>query len=257
MRKYTQRFYATMDWFSVEEQPKSLKQLPASFQKAKTLWEKDKVGNAKQIIDLLQPFLGSLFLIDALSNWKTLFVSEGGWHAPEVLAESVRLISVDFAEAPIPRCKAEAYFLVNVKVDPHGFDFERWQDTHSRFYDAVSFFWHLKEENLRDVDFVFGDHSGVECIVVSELDLTPNIELLDRSEHRALHIYCPLGSPREGFIKFMDGWRDEVSNLSLVESSKSEQLELFVSAHQHQELRESLRRAISNGFLSDEITIRN
>jgi hypothetical protein len=73
VKKFEAKFYATMNWFEVTEQPLSLEDLPSEFAKAKVLWESNKSTNNKKIILLLEPYLKAALVLDNVTNWETLF----------------------------------------------------------------------------------------------------------------------------------------------------------------------------------------
>ena len=255
MIRYPQRFYIAIDWCSVEEQPKTSSRLPTDFKNAQALWRLDQDRNADQVAALLQPYLGALFLVRELANWQSLFASYGSGKIQEIRANSVRLIGVDFQEGPIPRCRAEAEITVDLRVNPAEVDFYEWQNNNSRFYDAVSFFWSTNKSGNKKIDYPIGDHLGLECVPIVDAETARGEEAPNSTPVSGVRLYCPAGEPRDGLLKFLEAWSEDITNISAIMASKSEQLEIFLPEEQHQDFIESLKRSVRNGFLSSDIKV--
>lgn len=255
MNRYPQRFYIAIDWFSVEEQPKPSSRLPGDFKNAQAMWRRDRDRNADQVASLLQPYLGALFLVEELANWKSLFASGGSRKSREIPASSVRLVGVDFSEGPIPRCRAEAEITVDLRVNPAEVDFDEWQNHNSRFYDAVSFFWSVNKSDGQQIVYLIGDHLGLECVPIVDAAKVRDEQAPKTTSFGSVHLHCPAGEPKDELLKFLEAWSEDITNLSAITASNSEQLEVVLCEEQHQEFIESLKRSVRNGFLSDKIKI--
>lgn len=156
-----------MDWFDPADQPGDIKDLPKEFAEAKALWKKDADGNHDKIIKLLTPFVGARFMPSNISNWEELFVDAEGEGMIELTSTSVKVAGIDFTRFPIPICKAEAYFEVEVTKEFASIDLDEWQNNNGRFTDGIAFYWDVpKEGDLEDLDFSFGDNQGIECIAL-------------------------------------------------------------------------------------------
>lgn len=200
-----------MNWFDVAEQSKQMQDLPDAFTKAKKLWKSKQTVNHTQIIDLLSPYVKARFVFDNLSNWDSLFTTDYG---TEVVALELRIVELDFASSPIPKCKAEAIFTLGHVVDPKKCDFDLWQEKHSNFYDAVSFYWDIeRNEKTEDSDFTFGDNQGVECTPATQRNI---VNPSNSSSVNQTYINLIDLSPkdRRDLIEFLvDLWSDEVKNI--------------------------------------------
>ena len=165
----TQIFYGNMKWFDVAEQPSDIEDIPEAFAEAKSLWEEDKEGNLNQILDLLSEYVGARFLPSNINEWEELFEDQDGNGIPEIEARQVRVVGIDFSSSPIPKCKAEAIFDVEVTNQFLSTDLDEWQESNSPFTDAVVFYWNIpKNQSTEDLDFTAGDNQGVECVCVDQ-----------------------------------------------------------------------------------------
>lgn len=163
-----QRFYANMKWFDVAEQPQGFDSLPPEFAQAKRLWDDDSEGNIQQILEMLAPFVGACFIPTNISGGEELFADPDGNGFLVIESKDVNLTGIDFSRWPIPKCKAEAIFKVQVKDDFASTDLDDWQENNGRFTDAVAFCWNIeRDSNTADLDFTFGDNLGVECIALN------------------------------------------------------------------------------------------
>ncbi|MBM4230904.1 MAG: hypothetical protein FJ184_09170 [Gammaproteobacteria bacterium] len=255
MTRYPQRFYIAIDWFAVEEQPKPSSRLPIDFKNAQALWRLDPDRNAGQVAALLQPYLSAIFLVGELANWKSLFACDSSGRSPETHASSIRIVGVDFGESPIPRCRAEAEVTVDLRVNPNEVDFNEWQENNARFYDAVSFFWSINKSGGKKIDYLVGDHLGLECVPIIDAAAVRDEEAPNTTSFGGVRLYCPVGKPRDELLKFLEAWSDDITNLSAVMASTSDQLELLLPEEQHQDFIESLKRGVNNGFLSSDIMV--
>ncbi len=159
--------YANMDWFDPCEQPPSLDVLPVEFSEAKVLWEADSANHQARIIDLLSRYVGARLVLCNIADWEELFVDEGG-QCGEIEAREVKVVGIDFSRGPIPVCKAEAYFEVQVVDGFSEVDLDEWQSDHDQFWSSVVFFWNMEGEGLEDLDLSSGDNQGVEFMPVGE-----------------------------------------------------------------------------------------
>lgn len=161
------RLYANCRWFSPAEQPDNFSSLPAEFIAAKKLWESDKDGNIEEVIGLLDKYVGSRFIASNICNWEELFVDDEGGGLLEIESSAVRVVGIDFSHSPIPLCKAEATFIVDVSESFLSENLEDWQESNGPFTDGVAFYWDIpRTDETEDLDFTVGDNSGVECIVL-------------------------------------------------------------------------------------------
>jgi hypothetical protein len=153
-------FYAVMNWWSIVEMPTDDSLLPEEFLQAKKLWLQDAENNEEKIIELLNPFLRSLFILENIQNFKDLFGYE---KEVEIPAKRVCITKINFDTGSLPTCSTEAFFYLKVKKNFNKVDLNDWQEKNSYFTDAVSFYWDLK---INDFDSSFGSHSGVECVPI-------------------------------------------------------------------------------------------
>ena len=168
-------FYANMKWFDVAEQPPSEKELPEAFAKARALWQQDKEGNLDEILVLLSEYVGAFFIPGNISGWEELFNDPSGDGMPEIDATEIKVVGIDFSSSPIPKCKAEATFIVDVTASFGSTDLEEWQENNGTFTDAISFYWNIpRTESTEDLDFTYGDNQGVECNALDEEPIAQN-----------------------------------------------------------------------------------
>ena len=210
-------FYANMKWFDVAEQPKNIQDLPIEFTKAIKLWKLNNSIHQQEIIELLSPYLKARFILDNLSDWNSLFSTE---YSTEIDASEVHILELDFNNFPIPKCKAEATFKLGLLIDPEKYDFDSWQQDHSYFYDAVSFYWDInRNDQTRDLDFTFGENQGVECIPNINNDIsTPSLTTSNNISYIKLDGLS--SKDRILLIEFLsDHWSDEVKNIGDIKIS--------------------------------------
>ena len=163
-----------MKWFSPADQPSEISHLPVEFFAAKKLWDSNKNENLDAIIGLLSKYVSARFIPSNISNWEELFayskddgITDTGF--TEVESEDVKLVGIDFELSPIPLCKAEATFWVDVTDEFSSTDLNEWQESNGPFTDGVVFYWRIPETPpLEGLDFTAGDNSGVECIVLDD-----------------------------------------------------------------------------------------
>lgn|GEM_PF-948675 len=153
------------------EQPGDFKDLPEEFQKAYSLWRKNQKKNMGEIIKLLTPYVGAAFVAPALNDWEELFTGPRNEEVPEYPAVKIHVVGIDFKAKPIPKCRAEAWFEVSVVTDFDNIDLDAWQEEHgARLYDGVCFSWEIpRNAATEDLDFTYGDHLGVEAMVVQQI----------------------------------------------------------------------------------------
>jgi len=162
-----QSLYANCDWFSPADQPDGFDHLPAEFLEAKKLWDSNKNGNIDVVIELISKYVGARFIASGISNWEELFADSEGDGLVEIESLTLRVVGIDFSSSPIPLCKAEATFTVDVTDEFSTKDLEEWQEDNGRFTDGVAFYWNFpRTDETEDLDFTVGDNSGVECIVL-------------------------------------------------------------------------------------------
>jgi hypothetical protein len=159
--------YGNMKWFRVAEQPKYLDLLPTKIVQAKNLWDTGKEVNSPAVIELVEPFVGGLFVADNLEGWRGLLKEET---FGEFEASSIRLVGVDFSSSPIPLCKVEGWFDLPLKDGVSRSDFERWidRDHQGELFSGISFYWNFSAPELEDLDLTVGDHLGAEALVIAE-----------------------------------------------------------------------------------------
>ena len=221
-------FYANMNWFDVAEQPATPQDLPDAFIEAKKLSKSKSAKNREAILTLLRPYVRARFMPDNLVNSDSLFSAENG---AEVEASEVRLVAVDFSSSPIPKCKAEAHFHLQLLVDPKKCDFDAWQEENSNFYDAVAFYWEIeRNEQTEDLDFTFGDHQGVECIAVAH----PHAPTADAhpapSPMSQLNFVGLSAANRKKLLDFLaTSWSDEVKNLRALQEGSGDALTIEIA----------------------------
>jgi hypothetical protein len=177
--------YANMKWFSPADQPSEISHLPVEFFAAKKLWDSNKNENLDAIIGLLSKYVSARFIPSNISNWEELFayskddgIADTGF--TEVESEDVKLVGIDFELSPIPLCKAEATFRVDVTDEFSSTDLNEWQESNGPFTDGVVFYWRIPETPpLEGLDFTAGDNSGVECIVLDDTCSEDSMALQD------------------------------------------------------------------------------
>jgi hypothetical protein len=160
----SKKFYATMDWWEVAEQPVNQLKIILFLDECKKLWESGG-ENSTKAIKRLKKHLRSKFLIKNLQNYEEIFGDIENTGPDEVDSDILNLIDVDFSVGPIPLCKTEAEFLIPIKRFFKEIDLIAWQEENNYFYDAITFSWNFDEIELCDLDLTFGRHSGVECIL--------------------------------------------------------------------------------------------
>lgn len=158
-----QKFYATMDWWGVAEQPVGQLKIIHFLEECKSLWESGGEKSTKAI-QRLEKHLRSKFLIKNLQNYEEIFGDVENIGLDEVDSSTLNLIDLDFSVGPIPLCKTEAEFFIPIKKISKEIDLIEWQEQNNFFYDAITFSWNFDEIEPCDLDLTFGDHSGVECI---------------------------------------------------------------------------------------------
>jgi hypothetical protein len=158
------KFYATMDWWKVAEQPLEQKNIVNLLAKCRVQWELGGKSST-EARDTLQKYLRSKFLVRNVYNYKEIFGSTFEDGQDEVASSFVNLIDMDFSTKPIPLCKSEAEYNVLIKSQFSETDLTEWQDRNGYFYDAVTFYWDFSQIERYDLDLTFGSHSGIECIV--------------------------------------------------------------------------------------------
>lgn len=157
--------YGNMAWFRVAEQPRYSETMPQEIMQAKALWDEDSEGNSEKIIQLVEPFVGGLFVADNLRGWRD-FLSEETFG--EFEARRLRVVGVDFSQSPIPLCKVEGWFDLPLKGGVSRSDFECWLEENfpGELFSAISFYWEIDAPSLEDLDLTVGDHMGAEALVV-------------------------------------------------------------------------------------------
>jgi hypothetical protein len=161
-----QLFYANMDWWDVAEQPTNCKEICEKFEALSNRWLASKTNQPK-IIAELTPLLRSKFIIENIKNFKSIFDTKKLNGDLEVVAIKVVIVDLDFSSGPLPMCKSESFFKIPVKSSFKKIDIEEWQETNSRFYDAITFYWDFNFKFDLDCDLSFGSNSGVECIPIN------------------------------------------------------------------------------------------
>jgi len=151
------QFYARMNWWSVDEMPTNDLLLPDVFLQAKKLWEEDAENNERKIIELLNPFVKSLFIFQNINNFNEIFDYDGELEIP---AEKVLITEINFDDCSLPSISTESFFNLKVTKNFNKVDLIDWQIKNSNFTDAISFYWDLK---INDFENCFGSHAGVHC----------------------------------------------------------------------------------------------
>lgn len=161
-----QRFYGNIKWFEPADQPAHIEALPPEFATAKGLWMDDPVGNQERILALLTPFVGARFIPTNISGWEELFLDRFGHGVVEIESDDIRVVGIDFSRGPLPICKAEATFPVNVSPAFRAANLDEWQSTNGYFTDGIVFYWNVEgNESIEHLDFTAGDNQGVEAVV--------------------------------------------------------------------------------------------
>ena len=170
-----QCLYANIKWFSPSEQPQDLQRLPTQFLKAKKLWDSNKNDNIDAIIGLLSKYVRARFIASNINNWEELFPDPENLGFIEIESTSVKVVGIDFGRTPIPFCKAEATFTVNVSHEFSSINLDDWQEENGRLTDGVVFYWDIPETNgTVGLDLTGGDNSGVECVALGDVSSDPN-----------------------------------------------------------------------------------
>jgi hypothetical protein len=236
VKKFEAKFYATMNWFEVTEQPLSLEDLPSEFAKAKVLWESNKSTNNKKIILLLEPYLKAALVLDNVTNWETLFGSNLDDPSPVIEAEKIKLVGIDFSAEPIPMCQAEASFKVQLIKNPATFDLEEWQFENAPLSAAVSFRWDVKRNSdTEDLDFTFGDHQGVDCALIEEGASVKKFEkkksepAVIEMEYAEIQIKGMREKDQELILSFLETyWASSIKNLEDLKNLKGNSVSLMI-----------------------------
>jgi hypothetical protein len=156
------RVYGNMAWFSPAEQPDSLDILPDDFAEARQLWEQDAEKNFDEVVELLSPYLGAMFVATNLEGWEEYFSDDSDG---EFFPDEINLVGVEFREGPLPVCKAEAWFDVELKPGKSKSDVEEWidNDHEGGLYAAISFGWEIMDDDLDELDLTFAENMGAEA----------------------------------------------------------------------------------------------
>lgn len=166
MKKEEITVYGNVKWFEVADQPADFSEIPAEFKKAHELWIEDSEGNLENIIGLLAPFVEAFFLPENLASWDKIFADPSGVGSPEHKAFAVMVKGIDFKYSPIPLCKAEALFKVEINLGYRMVsDIEEWQRNNGFFTGCLTFRWNIPLTKKTDgLDFSQGGHAGCECV---------------------------------------------------------------------------------------------
>ena len=165
----TQKFTAKVDWFGVDGETESNhKTLPKVFLKAKQLWKSDRKGNYTKIHVLISKYVSARFLPSNVDNWEDVFTDLSGNGCPEYKSSEIQVTGIAFGDGPIPTCKAEASFDVNVK---EGLGRSQLVEFFAKnaLTDAPIFYWDIPEVTTSNsLEFTCATHEGMECVWVSE-----------------------------------------------------------------------------------------
>lgn len=275
--------YGNMEWFDVGEQAPSFAELPKAFKTAYDLWKKGKDKHLDEIASLLTPYVIAKFLPSNVSGWETLFDLPGAGDPPECEAVSVKVVGIDFSTKPIPLCKAEAIFRVPVtKAFTECQDFQSWQDENDYFHSGISFGWNVARTPVtEDLDFMWSNHSGCECMVEyePESDEWPGVSALSGNQGapakpgmkkapvreqstastdvdaRRLTVTGLSNADRGALIEFLkDGWADEIRNMDDVAASTGDTVHLIASDQDARLIAGVLRRLQEREDLSADVT---
>jgi hypothetical protein len=157
------KFYANMKWFDVAEQPSGFGDLPSNFSEAHKLWAQSKQDNIEEVLKLLSPYVRARLVLSNIMEWENLFDEGLTPNDGIVESESVNVVGIDFTNNPIPVCKAEAFFRLDLRTEMGNIELNDWQEENSCLADAVVFYWDIpRTESTEDLDFTFGDNQGVE-----------------------------------------------------------------------------------------------
>lgn len=156
------RFYANMDWWEVSEQPTKSPLICKYLGEVKKYIDcDDKTG-----LRSLSGHLRAMFLLQNIANAAEIFDFDELGEDSEIPAQEISLVAVDFSAYPIPLCKSEAYFLLPVSSKFTDIDLAEWQERNGFLFDAITFYWDFDDIEATGLDLSFGNHSGVECIVI-------------------------------------------------------------------------------------------
>jgi len=161
-----QLIYSNMDWWDVAEQPPRFEDLPGEFAEAFKLWNLDAEHNHQRICDLLHTYIYALFITENFDDWTDLFSRECG---AEYSHSEIRLVGVDFCQAPLPRVKTEALVEVVCAVSLEAVE-KSMEDQGVLLADGISFGWNLPEDD-GEIDLTFGNHQGVEAHFTDDTSL--------------------------------------------------------------------------------------
>ena len=165
----TQKFTAKVDWFGVDDEAEDRqKALPKVFLKAKQLWESDHKGNYNKVHALISEYVNARFLPSNVDNWEDVFTDLSGNGCPEYKSSKIQVTGIAFGDGPIPTCKAEASFDVNVKEELGRSELVEFFDKNG-LTDAPIFYWDIPEVATgNSLEFTCATHEGMECVWASE-----------------------------------------------------------------------------------------
>jgi hypothetical protein len=159
------QFYANVKWFNVSDQPNDFRDLPPEFSTAFRLWKESPDENSEKICNLLAPFVKARLVFCNIENWEDLFLEQNSASAGEVEAKITKIVGVSFECSPIPTCKAEALFDVQVNDVFFETDIDEWQSENGPLTDTVIFYWDIQRvRETEDLDFTGADNLGIEIV---------------------------------------------------------------------------------------------
>lgn len=159
--------YACLKWVDPVDQPSKIDDLPPDFTVAKDLWAQSGEANGRKVFQLLQQYLGAVFLPECVDKNGEVFLRPVTGEELQVPAYDIKLTGVDFTHGVIPRIKMEARFRVPLRggYQTAAKAVVNWLKR--PLSDAVSGFWVVPRTSAtEELDFSMGDNQGVECIAV-------------------------------------------------------------------------------------------
>jgi hypothetical protein len=160
---YNTMLFAQVGWFWPVDQPKK-SQIPKLIKTVRQLVNGSAIER-QWAYRLIEDHLEAKLILNNITCYQSLFINNSD--SDEILAISVNVIDLFFSEEkPLPKCKANAYFPVNLKFPITSFDQYEWQSRHSLFSDAVFFGWTFTETDNLDIDLFMGDYWDMECILL-------------------------------------------------------------------------------------------
>lgn len=165
--KKTIKIRATVELFSVAEQPDSEDLIPETILEAKKIWEDNAYKSTARVLELVNPYISCNFIADNIDDWRWLLRDD---NEGEFVADEIIVTDVDFSNSPLPAVSLECIFTLPLADTVSVGDIEsELEDDCWSWRDCIIPCWELAEEvGLEELDLTIGEHNGVEITVNAE-----------------------------------------------------------------------------------------